>query len=46
MLIMMELNILFEKKILARLKKRAIFVLMCFVMKQTYFSNLCFKLKI
>ena len=45
-LIMMELNFLFEKKILARLKKRAIFVLMCFVMKETDFSNLRFKLKI
>ena len=28
---MMELSFLFEKKILARLKKRTIFALMCFV---------------
>ena len=32
-LIMMELNFLCEKKILARLKKRTIFVLICFVTK-------------
>ena len=32
-LIMMRLGFLFEKKILARLKKRTIFVLMCFVTK-------------
>ena len=30
-LVMMELNFLRKKKILERLKKRAIFVLMCFV---------------
>ena len=30
-LIMMELSFLFEKKISARLKKRTIFALMCFV---------------
>ena len=29
----MELNFLFEKKILARLKKRTTFALTCFVMK-------------
>ena len=32
-LIMMRLGFLFGKKILARLKKRTIFVLMCFVTK-------------
>ena len=32
-LIMMELNFLCEKKILARLKKRTLFVLICFVTK-------------
>ena len=44
-LIMIGLGLLFEKKILARLKKRTIFALMCFIMK-TGFSNLRFRSKI
>ena len=41
-LIMMKLSFLFKKKILAKLKKRTIFVLMSLVMKMS-FSNLPFR---
>ena len=44
-LIMMELNFLFKKKILARLKKRIIFALMCFVMKISWFFQFTFQIK-
>ena len=43
-LIMMELNFLFKKKILARLKKRTIFALMCFVMKISWFFQFTFQI--
>ena len=36
-LIMMELNFLCEKKILARLKQKTTFALMCIVMKTSWF---------
>ena len=44
-LIMVELNFLFKKKILARLKKRTIFALMCFVMKISWFFQFTFQIK-
>ena len=45
-LIMMLLGFLCEKKILARLKGKTIFVLMCIVMKTKWFLNLHFRSKI
>ena len=44
-LIMMRLGFLFEKKILARLKKRTIFVLMCFVTKIGWLFQFTFQIK-
>ena len=43
-LIMMELSFLFKKKILAILKKRT-FVLMCLVMKMSWFFQFTFQIK-
>ena len=40
---MMGLGFLCEEKILARLKLKTIFVVMCFVMKTSWFSNLHFR---
>ena len=45
-LIMIELSFLFEKKILAKLKQKTAFALMCIVMKKADFSNLHFRSKI
>ena len=46
-LIMMKLSFLFKKKILAKLKKRTIFVLICLVIRKWIgFSNLPFRSKI
>ena len=45
-LIMVELNFLCEKKILARLKQKITFALTCFVMKLVDFSHLRFRSKI
>ena len=45
-LIIMELSFVYDKKILVRLKQKATFVLMCFVIKQAVFSNLHFRSKI
>ena len=44
-LIMMELNFLFKKWILARLKKRTIFALMCFVRKTNWLFQFTFQIK-
>ena len=44
-LIMMGLSFLCGKKILARLKKRTIFALMCFVMKTTWFFQFIFQIQ-
>ena len=44
-LIMMGLDLLFEKKILARLKKRTIFALTCFVMKISWFFQFTYQMK-
>ena len=44
-LIMMELGFLLEKKILARLKKRTISPLTCFVMKISWFFEFTFQIK-
>ena len=42
-LVMMDLNFICEKKILARFKQKAIFVSMCFAMISTDFANLHFR---
>ena len=44
-LIMMELSFLFKKKILARLEKRAVFVLMYLGMKMSCFFQFTFQMK-
>ena len=44
-LVMMELNFLRKKKILKRLKKRTIFVLMCFVTQIGGLSQFTFQIK-
>ena len=44
-LIMIRLNFLCKKKILARLKKRTIFTLTCFVMKIRWFFQFTFQIK-
>ena len=44
-LIIMELNFLCKKKILAILKKRTIFALTCFVMKTSWFFQSIFQIK-
>ena len=42
---MMGLSFLCGKKILARLKKRTIFALMCFIMKTTWFFQFIFQIQ-
>ena len=44
--VMMNLNFLCEKKILARLEKRTIFALMRFVMKTSWFLQFTLQIKI
>ena len=44
-LIMMELNLLCEKEILARLKRRTVFASLCIVMKIGWFLQSTFQIK-
>ena len=44
-LIMMRLSFLSKKKILARMKKRTMFVFMCLVMKLSWFFQFTFQIK-
>ena len=44
-LIMMKLSFLFNKRILAKLKKRTLFPLMCLVMKMSWFFQFTFQFK-